>query len=388
MKVVSRRWVAFVVALTLAIPLTGSAAEVTYGSFVDDEGSVHEADIEALAAAGITKGCNPPANDRFCPGDPVTRAQMASFLVRALNTIEPVVPEPSVSGTLEIRWLALGQGDGALYVGACGEVGLIDAAAGEDDVILAELDKLGTRDLEWIIVSHYDSDNVGDVFEVATAEGVTVGAVYDRGGGADANNTNSYADYYNWVTSVPGLRQPVEIGDQITLCEGKETVEFNVISVGTDGTAVGGLPVTSENDRSICLQNEFGDFDFATCGDVNGEDAGNHADVESAVAPIFGDVELARINKHGSDDSSNDTFINTLSPEAVILTVGQNALGYPDADVVARWKAVSTLYQTNSPVDNSPVDGNIIVTTNGIDSFTVKTTASGKTNTFPLDEAS
>src|SRR5690606_38667277 len=52
--------------------------------FVDDEGSVFEGDINALAAAGITRGCNPPKNDRFCPDEPVTREQMASFLVRAL----------------------------------------------------------------------------------------------------------------------------------------------------------------------------------------------------------------------------------------------------------------------------------------------------------------
>ncbi len=50
--------------------------------FVDDDGSVHEPAIIALAAAGVTKGC---AADRFCPGDPVTRAEMASFLVRALG---------------------------------------------------------------------------------------------------------------------------------------------------------------------------------------------------------------------------------------------------------------------------------------------------------------
>jgi DNA-binding beta-propeller fold protein YncE len=53
--------------------------------FTDDETSVFEADIEALAAAGITRGCNPPANDRFCPDDPVTREQMAAFLHRALG---------------------------------------------------------------------------------------------------------------------------------------------------------------------------------------------------------------------------------------------------------------------------------------------------------------
>jgi hypothetical protein len=45
--------------------------------------NVHMSSIGALADAGITKGCNPPTNDRFCPNESVTRAQMASFLVRA-----------------------------------------------------------------------------------------------------------------------------------------------------------------------------------------------------------------------------------------------------------------------------------------------------------------
>jgi hypothetical protein len=53
--------------------------------FTDTAGSVHAANIDALAAAGITKGCNPPANDQFCPANPVTRGQMAAFLVRALG---------------------------------------------------------------------------------------------------------------------------------------------------------------------------------------------------------------------------------------------------------------------------------------------------------------
>jgi hypothetical protein len=55
------------------------------GSFADDDTSVFEADIEELAASGVTKGCNPPLNDRFCPTDPVTRGQMAAFLHRALG---------------------------------------------------------------------------------------------------------------------------------------------------------------------------------------------------------------------------------------------------------------------------------------------------------------
>ena len=42
----------------------------------------HAAGIGAVAAAGITNGCT---TDDFCPDAPVTRAQMASFLVRALD---------------------------------------------------------------------------------------------------------------------------------------------------------------------------------------------------------------------------------------------------------------------------------------------------------------
>ncbi len=55
--------------------------------FTDDD-SIFEADIEKLAAAGITKGCNPPTYDRFCPDSKVTRDQMAAFLVRAIGYVD------------------------------------------------------------------------------------------------------------------------------------------------------------------------------------------------------------------------------------------------------------------------------------------------------------
>lgn len=53
-------------------------------AFTDDDGSVHEDSIDRLAAAGITDGT---ATGDFDPGRVVTRAQLASFLVRALNSI-------------------------------------------------------------------------------------------------------------------------------------------------------------------------------------------------------------------------------------------------------------------------------------------------------------
>jgi hypothetical protein len=55
------------------------------GLFFDDESNIFSSAIDRLGASGITKGCNPPFNDRFCPEDAVTRGQMAAFLVRALG---------------------------------------------------------------------------------------------------------------------------------------------------------------------------------------------------------------------------------------------------------------------------------------------------------------
>lgn len=68
----------------------GRAFGYTDGSgsdlFVDDDQSVFAYKIDLLAHAGVTRGCNPPDNDRFCPNQVVTREQMAAFLHRALGS--------------------------------------------------------------------------------------------------------------------------------------------------------------------------------------------------------------------------------------------------------------------------------------------------------------
>lgn len=59
--------------------------------FADDDDSIFETDIEKLATAGITFGCGD--GTRFCPDQVVTRGQMAAFLVRAyeLTEIDPTI---------------------------------------------------------------------------------------------------------------------------------------------------------------------------------------------------------------------------------------------------------------------------------------------------------
>ena len=73
--------------------------------FTDIEGSAHEANINALAAAGITVGCS-LSPLRFCAGDPVRRSHMASFLARALGLV--VVPSSAAPDASGRRMVAFG----------------------------------------------------------------------------------------------------------------------------------------------------------------------------------------------------------------------------------------------------------------------------------------
>ena len=72
-----------IIALALVF-VTGSVASAAgiSGAFTDDDGSVHEADINGIAEVGITQGCG---GTNYCPRGGVTRAEMASFLVRAMD---------------------------------------------------------------------------------------------------------------------------------------------------------------------------------------------------------------------------------------------------------------------------------------------------------------
>ncbi len=95
----------FVVALAVLAPVAASASH----TFTDvPDTNVFHGDISWLADAGVTLGCNPPANDQFCPSDSVTREQMAAFLRRLSENqvvdagmVQGVVPSV---GNTEVSW--------------------------------------------------------------------------------------------------------------------------------------------------------------------------------------------------------------------------------------------------------------------------------------------
>jgi hypothetical protein len=80
--------VAAVAAMVGALVATPIAVYASH-QFTDvPDSNIFHDDISWLADAGVTKGCNPPANDQFCPKDTVTRETTAAFLHRlAVNQV-------------------------------------------------------------------------------------------------------------------------------------------------------------------------------------------------------------------------------------------------------------------------------------------------------------
>jgi glucose/arabinose dehydrogenase len=112
------------IALALLMGIAPAAAAIDPGgSFIDDDGSIHEPAIEAIRSAGITQGCD-PVGDRFCPERGVTRAEMAAFIVRALGQSELDSSAPTFSDVGPGQWfygwveglaalgISVGYGDG------------------------------------------------------------------------------------------------------------------------------------------------------------------------------------------------------------------------------------------------------------------------------------
>lgn len=79
MRPFSSTFLALVIVFVLIPPVAAAAGG---GPFIDDDGSPHEASIAALWTAEIASGCG---LYRFCPDSPVTRAEAATFLARALG---------------------------------------------------------------------------------------------------------------------------------------------------------------------------------------------------------------------------------------------------------------------------------------------------------------
>jgi beta-lactamase superfamily II metal-dependent hydrolase len=295
----------------------------------------------------------------------------------------PDLPKPA-QGATQFVVFNVGQADAMLVLHG-GKAMLVDAGVARDKRsrpafrdIPKRLEALtGRRHLDYMVVTHYHADHIGShasgrnasmgelgLWGLLSDERVTIGTLVDRGFfiiGDKGTTQRSYeASLPHWMKNA--IKRRVAARDGMTIDMGPG-LRVEVVAVNGAGRLLEILRKRpgffekyppSENDYSIALKFTQGDFELFTGGDLSGKDAvrrfGNSAssynDIESVIAQRVGDVEVYRVNHHGSDHSSNPCFIKVLNPEVSVFSVGKNGYGHPALRVYEALKRIGRVILT------------------------------------------
>jgi len=240
-----------------------------------------------------------------------------------------------------------------------------------NSVINPYLSSLGVSNLTYMVASHHHADHIGGLDEVYNGTGVD-SACYDRGW---SYTTLTYQDYANTVAP---KRQTIYDGQIIDLGDG-----VTVRCVAVNGNGILSTPYEqpphNENDLCVALVVTCGEFDLIVAGDLGGYSTSSYENIETSLAAEMDEVEVYRVNHHGSSYSSNPTFLSALSPEVSVISVGSNSYGHPNQQAIDRIVALdSYIYQTElgsggtiPPGSGEVVGGHVIIETDGISYYTV-----------------
>jgi beta-lactamase superfamily II metal-dependent hydrolase len=308
----------------------------------------------------------------------------------------PPTETSRTSGTVEIHHFALGQADATLVVGPTGRTLLVDTGetSWDDDAGARRIgayarEVLGRARFDTVVLTHFHLDHTGAIgagglWHLVEKQGFSVGRLIVRDAAAHAGKPGApAAGWATYLASERGARLHPELaraGSRIDLGPG---VDARVVAAdGAGALLVGRHEDTAyppnEDDYSIVLRLRFGAFDYVAGGDLSGHHAfgeGGYAyhDVERHVAPLVGDVDVYRVNHHGSAHASNPTWLAQLAPRVAVVSVGENNRhGHPHPSTVARiTNAGARLYltsrgsaRTRLPPDARAI-GDVVIRTDG-----------------------
>ncbi|MBS4016167.1 MAG: hypothetical protein KGZ86_07040 [Candidatus Latescibacteria bacterium] len=271
---------------------------------------------------------------------------------------------------LKIYQIDVNTGDAALIVSPTNQYILIDAGhilGNYGDTVLTFLRNLGITHLNHILTSHYHEDHIGGMARViyglsgANNNDSILGWCYDRG------DTYTTATFLAYKAAVGLKRKTVTLGETLDLGGGAF-----MFCVARNGKVMNGdsvLPTSGENYRSLAWVLEYGLFRFFTAGDLVGYNISGERDVETKVAPVVRKVDVLKVSHHGSRNSSNPTFLDSLRPTAAIISQGTvpNNNGHPHQEALNRLAARNSyIYQMNDNPTGGlipPGSGRILNTT-------------------------
>lgn len=260
----------------------------------------------------------------------------ASF---ATTTLPETIRTATQSGSLEVTFIDVGQGDSVLIETPEGETILIDG--GEFDTYESHLEPfLGSKDIDKVdtaVVTHYHSDHCGGIYELVS-----------KGKAAKLVLPN----YEDTDTTRSGLESVAKSARTETEYVAKGDFLKNDckdLTIEVLHPKEGGLSGNNfHNNSSLVLWVKYFDTSFLITGDIE-------ARAEKEIIKTY-DIEcdVLKVPHHGSSTSSSKKFLDAANPTYAIISSGEdNSYGHPHYEVLER------LENDDIRIYNTAHDGNI-----------------------------
>ena len=219
-----------------------------------------------------------------------------------------------ISDFLEVTFFDVGQGDAVLIETGHSHQVLIDG--GPDSVILEKLGRempFWDRTIDLIILTHPERDHIAGLLEVLKRYEVEnilwTGVLRDT------------AEFREWEKSIK------EEGAKIIIARKSLKIDLDnsYIDILHPLESLEGREIKNSNNTSIVAKLVFGENSFLFIGDIE-----KSVEKELAEGKAGIDSDVLKIAHHGSKTSSAPEFIEKVSPEIAVISVGQNNLyGHP-----------------------------------------------------------
>lgn len=251
----------------------------------------------------------------------------------------------SASGTLEVYFFDVGQGDSELIRLPGGENILIDAGTSStEDELVGELRSLGAETLDLVVATHPHADHIGGMAAVIDAFDVRQ-VVMPRISESDTPTTKTYENLLQSIADKGLTIMPAEPGDELLSSGGA------VLTVlAPNGEDYGDL-----NNYSVVLRLTYGEDSFLFTGDA--EEA-SEEEMLSLDWPLTATV--LKCGHHGSETSTSPAFLDAVSPQYAVISCGvDNDYGHPDAVTLEKLEAAG------AEVFRTDRQGSILASTEG-----------------------
>ncbi|MCM3292421.1 MBL fold metallo-hydrolase [Paenibacillus sp. MER 180] len=260
--------------------------------------------------------------------------------VSTKETLAPQAPKQQPTGTLQVYYLDVGQGDSTLIRTPNGQNVLIDGGTnGQGENVVNYLKQYGVKELEAVIATHPDADHIGGLDTVIDA--IPVKSVYAP---RVSHTTKTYKDFLMAVKN-RGLKiKAAKAGLELPL-DGV-TAEF-LAPVGDYGKDL--------NAWSAVLKVTYKNTSYLFSGDAERK---SETDMVNSGANLKADVY--KVGHHGSDTSTSAEFLKAIHPTYAVISVGKdNKYGHPKDVVMDR------LNEARVKVFRTDEQGTIVSTSNG-----------------------